>query len=59
MAIPPEAPGSGRTWTTLPVRTETIRTSLRPRPDDTVQKNRPSGVRRPPVGNWPSRVSVP
>jgi hypothetical protein len=36
MAIPPEAPGSGKTWTTFAVRTETMRMSLRPRPVETV-----------------------
>src|SRR5919108_2781330 len=33
--------------------------SLRPRPVDRVHRNRPSGVRAPPVGKFPSLVSLP
>src|SRR4051794_8285175 len=59
IAMPPEAPGMGIVWMTLPVRTETMRTSLAPRPEETVQKKRPFGVSRPPVGNWPIVESFP
>jgi hypothetical protein len=37
MTTPPEAPGSGIVWMTFALLTETIRTSLKPEPAETVQ----------------------
>jgi len=43
----------------LPVLTRTIRMSLRARPVESVQRKRPFGVNAPPVGKFPSLVSLP
>src|SRR3954451_22362886 len=56
---PPLLPGMRMIWTTLRVLTLTIRMSLTPRPDDSVHRKRPSGVRRPFVGKLPSLTSLP
>ncbi len=59
IAIPPSTPGIRMSWITRPLRTSTIRMSLRPRPADKVQRKRPSGVSAPPVGKLPSSTRRP